>query len=124
MGPRWRVHPRTNGNARGVRVRSGSAYDESSWRLDLGCHFLPATSDDFMDRDPEWDDFLGTLGHDSLTSFCIFAFSIVGRVAAVPANNREYFGVGPSAAAAEPKRCNEGAGNLCRKRRESKGNYV
>jgi hypothetical protein len=79
MGPRWRVHPRTSRNARGVRVRSYSAYDESPWRLDLASHFLSVTSHDFMDGKPEWDDFLSTPGHGSPTPFCTFPFSIRGK---------------------------------------------
>jgi hypothetical protein len=76
VGPRRCVHLRTNSNTRSVRVRSYGANDQSSWRLDLACHVLPATSDDFMAGKPERDDFLGTPGHDGLASSCIFAFSI------------------------------------------------
>ena len=86
-GSRWRVHLRAGGNARYVGVRSYSAYDQSSGRLDLARHVLPATSHDVMDGDFERDDFLGTFGHDSLTSPCTFAFSIGRKVVAVAADN-------------------------------------
>src|ERR1700693_2346236 len=73
LGPRRRVHPGTVGNARGVGVCSYSPCTQSSRRLDLAYHVLPAASDDSMDGDPKWDDFLGTFGNDSLTPSCTFA---------------------------------------------------
>ena len=86
LGPRWRVHPGTDGNPLGVVVCSYPTYDQSSRRLDLACHILPAASDDSMDGDPEWDDFLSTLGHDSFTSSCTLAAPIGGKVSADLAN--------------------------------------
>ena len=91
----WRTHkrmPRWGWALAGVYVLGPTAI-LVSWAFDhippaaglpegwgLASHnVVPATSGDFMVCHSEWDDFVGALGHDSLTSSRTFASAIGGE---------------------------------------------